>query len=89
MINTILGILSGPGALYGLNDRMTCRILAREKLRIPLRGGGYVASNGTREKGGGGGKKESARAFALVTLSSAVPGTLFEDVFKVGTQALE
>ena len=39
--------------------------------------------------GWGRGKKESARAFALVTLSLAVPRTLFEDVFRVGTWALE
>ena len=74
LINTTLGILYGPGALYGLSVRITCLILALEKKQTPFSGVGYSGLGRTRENVGGGGKNDSASAADFAILSSTLLG---------------
>lgn len=89
LINTTLGILSGPGTLYGLRVWMTCQILDLEKKQIPFNGEGYTWLWETWENAGGGGKNDSTRVANLAILSSAQLGRLLVVVWIEGTYMLE
>lgn len=89
LINTTLGILSGPGALYELRVQMTCRILALEKKRTSFNSVGYSGLRGRQENEGGGGENDSTSTADLAMVSSTQLGRLLVVVRSIGTRTLE
>jgi len=86
----MLGIPSGPGALWGLSSLAAARMRRRQEKRcISGRGFGYSKGCGTEEARGGGGKKNSVSALTFSSLVDASDGAPFVVVLRVGTQALE
>jgi len=85
----MLGMPSGPGALWGLSSLTAVWMQRREKRHIPEMGFGYLKGCGTEEMGGGGRKKESVRALTFSLFVDASEGIPFVVALRAGTQVLE